>query len=406
MSRELFTRIAKQSQAATAPGPWSFLRRVSSIRKLPFADPAFLEELRDEFSTKQLEAERVLVRRRENHLILNPVLTNKSSQGLFLRLAKGDAPFDIVNERGSLLTSKPPAFECVRDYATKHCSRDVKCVLVANSDDDLAVLRMLGLPCTPAAGLGTMDGKRLRSLFGFGFESSESTISQTRSEPVVSGGYKLVMMAWSIATLDNDTPRGIDSIVERLVDAEDAIGIDTSRRVAIWQPTAENVNKIRTAAKLRDEALARRLVWQDIKHSACSARQFRERADSRNPVDYAIARQKLLSTIKRTQQLGYQSPAVAKNLEALHRSYDKDVVDALIEDAMATTDLVDRSLLLAASELMQQLHRLDPLVRSTQDAVRGRYTPKNVAIHPSEQSDLLRAVDSLSKIQRALMRNQ
>ena len=174
MPGEILQRIAERSQPATPTGAWSFLPSATSIRNLPFSGTAILEDFRKEFSTEQLEAERVLVRSPDNQLELNPVLGGASTYGLFLRTDKDQAPFDIVNQSGSLATTDPPAFDCDRDGHTKRLSGDTQAVLVASNDDDLVVLRLLGLPCTPAAVLASMTGEQLRRLFADAPEFSGS----------------------------------------------------------------------------------------------------------------------------------------------------------------------------------------------------------------------------------------
>lgn len=407
MSAQILQRIAECSQAATAVGMWGFLTPVAGVRNLAAAGAALIDELSEEFTPEQLEAVRVLVRRGDNQLEMNPVLMGESARGLFLRRTKDEAPFDIVNQNGSLTTNDPPAFGCGRDYFTKRFSGDTKSVLVAFSDDDLVVLRTLSLPCTSAAGLATMNGEQLRRLFLDGAPgSSVNASSQAQAVAVVSGGYRLVLTGCRVSELNNGLHGEITSVIERLLKAEDAFGFDTSRRVGIWQPTARELSRIRSAAEFQDRALVRKLIWESVNRSTRSARQFEEETTSRKATEYDAARRELLRTISRARDLGFQSSEVAKRLEAFNRSFDKNIVDSIIRDAMSTTDSVDRALLLAASELMGHWHKTSSLVRSTQDGVSGRYHPREEPLHPEELKERLRVVDGLVRIHRELTRNK
>ncbi|MDA1013723.1 MAG: hypothetical protein O3A00_04620 [Planctomycetota bacterium] len=317
-------------------------------------------------------------------------------------------PLALADERVGLaaVTFLSLAFLSALQIADERFSGDRKFVFVAFSDHDLTVLRMLSLPCTPAAGLATMNGERLRRLFGGapGVPGIASDAGHTVS--VASASYRLVLAGWSVAELKDEQPGGVTLAVECLLKAEDAFGFDTSRRIGIWQPTAPEMNRIRSAAEFQDRALVRKLIWQSVGRSTCSVRQYWEEIATRTAADYEAARRELMHTLKRARELGFQSSEIAKKLEAFNRSFDKSVVDAIVGDAMAASDSVDRALLLAASELMGHWHKSSSLVRSTEDGVSGRYHPREKALHPEELKERLRVVDGLVKIHRELTRNK
>jgi hypothetical protein len=200
-----------------------------------------------------------------------------------------------------------------------------------------------------------------------------------------------VLIGWSVAELKNEQLGGVASVVDRLLKAEDAFGFDTSRRVGVWQPTAREFNRIRSAAEFQDRALLRKPIWESVSRSTRSARQCEEEAASRKTTAYGAARRESLDAIARARELGFQSGQVAKRLEAFNRSFDANVVDAIIRDAMSAIHSVDRALLLAASELMGRWHTSSSLVRSTQDGVSGRHHPPEEALHPEELKERLRA---------------
>lgn len=256
MSCQIIQWIMGRSRCATASEAWEFLTPVAGMRTLPFADPAVQEELQQEFSSEQLEAARVLVRN-DDQLELNPILAGEGAQGLFLRRTKEEAPFDIVNQKGSLSTGIPPSLTCIHDFYTKSFSGEKKWVFVACSDNDLAVLRMLGLPCTPAAGLAALNGRHLRDLFE---DPSVFTDPPTQKStiPIVSENCRLVLVEWNIAELKNEQPEVVTSVVNRLLKAEDAFGFDTSHRLTIWRPTVREFSRICSAAELQDRAIAHR----------------------------------------------------------------------------------------------------------------------------------------------------
>jgi hypothetical protein len=96
---------------------------------------------------------------------------------------------------------------------------------------------------------------------------------------------------------------------------------------------------------------------------------------------------------------------VAARIDDLHRSFDRQIVQAIIRDAQAAGNPIQRAMLLGAAELMESWHESSDLVQSSQAAAAGE--------HPSSQDPSLRAtlqdrlkiVDGLVKVHRELMRN-
>jgi hypothetical protein len=119
-----------------------------------------------EFTPEELEAAGVLIPRQDGQLALSPVLACAGGHCLFQWRGRCEAPFDVVNRHRALVSDDPPAFQASRDFFTSKHLRVLKrrWILVVFSDEDLAVLRMLGVPCTPAAGLAQMTGRQARSL--------------------------------------------------------------------------------------------------------------------------------------------------------------------------------------------------------------------------------------------------
>ena len=215
-----------------------------------------------------------------------------------------------------------------------------------------------------------------------------------------------MLTAWRVAEVKSELPTGVATVVERLLKAEDAFGFDTSRRVGVWRPTSREFDHIQSAIEFQDRALVRNVIWRSVDCSTFSAREFEEEAAAYNATDYGAVRRQLLQTISRAREIGFQSAEIAKKLQAFNRSFARDVVDAIVRDAMAATDPVDRALLVAASELMEHWHKSSSLVRSTQEGVNGRHRPREEALRPDELKEQLRVVEGLVKIHRELTRNK
>ena len=163
MLDQILQRIVGSMEPVVPEDPWHFLAPARSACRLRTSFPELLEELGQEFTAEQLVAGRVLVRVEGDELQLSPVLAG--SRFLVLRKTKDGAPCNIASESGSLASDEPPAFRCHEDYYTRTWCGERKTVLVPFSDADLGVMRMLGLPSTPAAGLAEMTGEQVRRFF-------------------------------------------------------------------------------------------------------------------------------------------------------------------------------------------------------------------------------------------------
>lgn len=402
MSCEMLQKIVELTTAARATGAWRFLERVSSARQLIRTGSSLLETLAQEFPQEQLESARILIRRPDNQLDLNPVLAGDSVKGLLLRQSEANVPFDFVNCSGALTTNGPPAFDSPTDYLTEKWSRDDKNILVAFTDDDVVVLRMLGIPCTSSAGLTDLSGSQLRSLCGDPHIYRTAAPSCRSFPAVTTGNYRLVLIGWCLADLNSDPSETMQTVVTRLNSAEDVFGLDTSTRIAIWQPSADDCRRIGLAAEFADRNQVRRLISQRVQSSTFSVRELPECTSSRSGTDYIVARRELLRTMSRAREFGFQSPDVSKRLEDFNRSFDSSIVDAIIKDAMSAADSIERSLLLAAAELMGSGHASSPLVQSTQNSEADVCD----AFEDPSLRQRLRMIDGLVKIHRELSRNK
>ena len=401
----ILQRIVDTTHQVSPPHAWDFLERVRSIRQLTGDGSAVINSLEEEFSDDELEAARVFVPAPNDELCLSPVLGVAPPTFMVLRRDQDGPPFDLVSQAGSVTTDDPPAFHICDDHFTQAWGRRKKRILVAFSMHDVAVLRMLSLPCAPACGLEQMDGDQLRRLLDVRVKRNGRTQRTEHLAAICQNGYQLTLVGWQVAELQNEIPEGLNELVSHLRKAESAYQCDTQERVEVWRPVGSEWDRIRSAVAFADRDLIRSLVWTSVSRSTSSLRRF-EKAMSSRKVDYFAARAELLEAIKCARKVGLHTDEVASKLDELNRAFDKTVVDTMIRDAMSTSDSVDRSLLLAAAELMQHWHRSSELIQSTKPSHDGRLYKRDEAFRPDELTDRLRVVNGLVKIQRELTRGK
>lgn len=397
--------IVDSTRALAPPEAWGFLNRVPSVRQLTDDGSMLLSFFGEDYTDEELEAARVFVPARNNELCLSPILGGAESSFLILRRDQEGPPFDLVSQAGSLTTDDPPAFHSCEDHLTRTRSGRKKRILVGFSDLDVAVLRMLSLPCVPAGGLAHMNGQQVRRMLDVRINRNGSAQGRIELAPVCRDDYHLVLVAWQVAEIRNEIPNGLHEVISHLRKAEDVYECETGEHVGVWKPQASDWNQIESAVEFADRALIRRLVWKSVARSTSSLRRF-EKATTTPQFDYCADRIALLEAIERARVIGRHTKEVAMRLEAFDRSFDKTVVDTIVRDAMSTFDSIDRSLRLAAADLMQQWHRSSELVQSTKQDHEGWLCLPGEVLQPEALAERLRVVNGLVKIHRELIREK
>ena len=405
MSTEIMQRIARLTVPAEPPEGWEFLPRVESMRRCRTNEFDLLESLGREYASEQLEAARMLVRDTDGVLRPSPILAGDAHRLLILRDKKDSNPFDIVNQNGSLVGDDPPAFQCSRDIYTKGMGSS-RAVLAACTDSDLAVLRVLGLPCTSAAGLARLDGSQASRLFDQSLCFGAASTSAGPVAQVLRHDYRIMLVAWQVAALNDRPPAGFQEIMSRLFQVEEVFGFDTSERVCVWSPNAADFRRICSAIGFADRKPVKRVMRESIQRSSKSIRGYAESTGATIPGDYEAARRELHRVLDRARQRGSVDEQLSKSLTAVKQTFDASVVASIVRDAMATANSVERSLLLMAADLMGDWHESVELLRKAERAHEGCLTGRVEQPEPEELRDKLRVVDGLVKIHRELTRNK
>ena len=403
MSGEIMERIASLTRPADSPEKWDFLPRVIGLRHFCSDLVDVVEALSREFTQQQLEAVRVLVPGDHGGLSPSPVLA--AERLLFLRERKDRQPFDIVSQHGSLLSDDPPALACCRDFYTR-VRRGPRCVAAAFSGDDLAVLRMMGIPCTFTSRLALLDGSQASRLFDESLRYGDTPPAAETASAVLRNDYRIILVACQLSSVFNKLPAGLNETVSRLLQVEEVFGYDTSERVGIWRPSESEFSRITSAIEFADKTQVSRVLRESIYQSSISVRAFAEQSDVTRGNDYCSARQELNLALEQARKRGLRSSEISGKLAALKQSFDATVIQAIISDALASANSVDRSLLLMAADLMGDWHESVELIRNAERGLEGRFQGRGDPLEPEELRDKLRVVDGLVKIHRELTRGK
>ncbi|MDP6557661.1 MAG: hypothetical protein QGG71_23550, partial [Pirellulaceae bacterium] len=269
-TQAILQRIVDTTRAVSPPDAWEFLNRVRSIRELTGYGSDVISSLGEEFSDDDLESARVFVPAPNDELCLSPVLDHVPSSFMVLSRDQGGLPFDLGSPAGSVTTDDPPAFHICEDHFTRAGAGRKKKILVGFTMLDVAVLRMLSLPCAPACGLDQMDGDQLRRWLDIRVKKGGRTQRTEHLAAICQNGYQLTLVGWQVAELRNEIPEGLDELVSHLRKAESAYQCDTQESVEVWRPTGSEWDRIRSAVDFADRDLIRRLVWASVSRSTSS----------------------------------------------------------------------------------------------------------------------------------------
>jgi len=401
MTPAIFQSIERLSSPVHPKEAWSFLPPSRSFRRLSISNFQLVEQLRRLFSDDELVAARVLVRQSNGGLALNNVLGGDVVCGLFVRDTRDGIPVDIVNQRGSLATSDPPAFNMARDHFAADWRRDNRMMFVTFSGDDLAVMRLLGFPCAPSAGLATMNGRQFARLLGDSRHSLGGTADNTRPAAIATADLRLVLVGWHVAELRNEPPDELRAIVAHIQDADAVYALPALDRVAVWRPSGHHFDRIATAVRFRDRRAAQEMVRQSIHRCPQSVRSFIHAERRESDATYLAAHERLRRELARAPTMGsLASTELRSRLERTRQTFEQDVIAPMMRDALAADNPTDRALQIAAAELARQAHESSPLIRSTADVITGGRRSCTNGSSIDELKEHLRIVDTLIKVAR------
>ena len=358
-----------------------------------------LARLTTEFTESQLEEARVCFRDENNELRLSPPVAGNPSPFLIFRRSKQAQPFDLVNQRGSLASDDPPIFSCREDYFTNQFVGRSGRIIAGLSDNDMALLRQLGLPCAPACGLDRMNGQQAKRLLDPSLDGNDRAhVARTNSH--------IYLVGMQIANLSLEKPALLEAVVRTIRDAVITYRKSSSQHIHVWDPKPDEFDRLCSAVRFSDRQQIRQVIWESMNYSSMSIAKYFEKHMQKQSDDYIEARRELLDAISHARKVGFETPDVREKLALLNQTFDSQVIDAIVRDAMSSRDPVDRSLLILASDLMRHWQRSDDMVQISKHGLAAREDLADGVLSSSALKDRLRMVDGIVRIHKELMRGK
>jgi hypothetical protein len=244
--RQILRHILKHTAPAQLPARWSFLPVTDRVRTLHCDSPDLIASLQRTFSVAELQAARILLPGPEKEPQLVPVLRDNLVQVL---LDASGEPIDLASDSGALFGADPPCF-CYACQRLAVAGRPKRVFVTALEDHQ--VFECLGFRCTPAAGLASLDGRRVRRLY-----AKLSPSSRPR--------YRLTLVGASIANLKRELPSFIEPILKRLHNVRELYGYaEPDDLFELWRPSTADFERIRAAVTFSDRQIIRRAIRESI----------------------------------------------------------------------------------------------------------------------------------------------
>lgn len=341
----IYQAVAAAGVPLVLPGVWRALPSDTSFFRI--ADAAALwETLRSKFAPPKLIASGVGQAGGDGALVMNPLLTSPQAILWTLRKKSGAPPFQLIVDL-KCVHSKNWAFAAALvDYRTAPMIEAAEDrVAVVFSMADLAILRSLKVPAVPAGRLHFMPGPSLANfskLVGLDRMPSAGPNPLRSVEPPA-----LVLIDWSVANLAPTDSTEADRIWNYWRELHGNLGweMDEYRRL---RPTAAELSKVRF--------LVQHEGWDRLREALFEGPYENSPSLCDDPSRERRMPGSLSEAIQIWRRTG--SDVLARKLawNDVRDFHDRQIVDPLAQEALATADPIQRSMLSALADLNRLLH--------------------------------------------------
>ena len=279
-----------------------------------------------------------------------------------------------------------------------------KFVLAAFSSGDLALLRMLKLPATPACGLSTITAKQAICLFADGKQPAGPSKPSGEIIDLPYERPKIILVATELFERRNQFPNGFLPVASQFQRIERAM--NRKLNAGIWLPSAAEFRHFCDGVELADPQLVSDAITSSVGRSTKSIDEFFASTSGPRADDVLRARKKLLVAIEALPKSLFGTRDVAARLEDYCRANEVAIFEQIRREAMAAAKALDKSFLTVAGDLMEMQFRASELVQRARAIVdTGKAANIDKPIEERLQFQL-RIADGLVKIHRALDRNK
>ena len=384
--------------------PLGFLEVDEEVYVCPLEPAEVVRALNEDFSIEDLVDSGILVAAEGEAVALAPALTGTASF-VVMRDAVTHQPYELLTRKGCLFAEALPVFEILRDGRTQDLIEDgTGDLFVAFDLEQVVMLRACGLPATLAQGLDDLPLEYVEQF------CESFAVTRSRSDRLVSreeiedehrsqsechpedpirrmmrdrmnddvGGAgqaadcdapsstdvsaspisaRLVFLGWTPMEISNAVPLQLKAIVDHLHQLQRFMGVELYD-IGLWEVNEETIERLRFIAK-RNSSVIFKEAMRDAADNTIGILQFGKKKSVAivPPNNYTTALARLLGCS--SGEGGIRLPGPNQRNEAwrdVQRLLSQQVVGPLRELALATSNPIDRNLLMSLAELSNVFH--------------------------------------------------
>ena len=306
---EVYQVFLKQCGEYSPDGLWQKFQAHTDIWRPALSDPeAALAILREQFEDNELRESGIAVGEPPDPLVLNPILCRPSSLILALRRMAEDAAFDLVAD-GRALSTQLPACAGMRDNRMQALAASSGFLAFTFSMEDLAVLRLMGIPAMPANGMEDVSREmfvEVRRLLAMCTEREATEIPSVRAvdqtgdpstanepeesddsvweeslsnaplnstSPYFSEATDLILVGWSPSGVNLQQPDGLMDVMSHFVALEENLGL-VMDEVFVWKPSAADLDRLASCLQHGEREDVREAILASMDQSMNFIEQF------------------------------------------------------------------------------------------------------------------------------------
>lgn len=401
---EIIERFVEHCQRPTQM-PLGFLEVDEDTYACPSELAEIVSALTEEFSIKDLVDSGILVAGEREAVALAPALTDDASF-LVLRDAVTQQPYELLTHAGCLAADALPVFEILRDGRTQRLiEQGTGDLIIAFDLEHVTMLRASGLPATLAVGLNDLPLEQVGQFcesFDLSCRKSDRAISREEIEaehgsqseyhpddpfrpmaqnvmndgdtgaaqtstaastgPARDSGQpmkaQLAVLGWTPLELSNAVPLQLKAVVDHLHQLQRFMGVELYD-IGLWEVDEETIERLRFIAERGSAVIFKGALLDAAEDIGAGIVHFGEEKPLTigPPNDYTTALARLheaSSADGGTQLLGPNQRNEA--WRDVQRLLSEQVVGPVRELALATSNPVERNLLMGLAELSNVFH--------------------------------------------------
>jgi hypothetical protein len=380
----IYEKFLSLCQPVVLGGLWNPFALSMDLWKTPADPSSIVEALRKQFGDAALREAHIVGSKGKHAGQLNPLLHDPRSIVLAFRGTPKEPPFNLAVERGCL-SGETAICAALNDHVLSRSAVKNGYLALAFSMEDVAALRMVGMPAVPVGDLAHVRRTALKTFCrclgelhspasfseaaptlgpaGEDFARVLQADSGAENEPatqlgphladseVVEGPIELMIVAWSPAELKLDEPEGLAELRLHLAAIEQHIQVPM-QDVYVWRPAPADLERLAFCLRNATRKEVREALLASM--DGCREPISLDRHQHVPPKDLPEALVRLQQAIDHSGDGEHYRDKLAWS--EYEEKVNAELTAPLMGLASATAEPLQRNLLAAAASISPLLH--------------------------------------------------